>query len=59
MDFLSPLFALVAGPFGGWLLAHKQLARTREELAALKAQTEERARSAAREKEFSIGPSRK
>lgn len=52
MDFLSPLFALVAGLFGGWLLAHKQLARTREELAALKAQTEERARSAAREKEF-------
>ena len=52
MDFLSPLFALVAGLFGGWLLAHKQLARTREELAALKAQTEERAKSSAREKEF-------
>ncbi|MBM63921.1 MAG: DNA recombination protein RmuC [Acidobacteria bacterium] len=52
MEFLSLLFALVSGLLGGWFLGHKQLSRTREELAALKAKAQERASVATREKEF-------
>ena len=52
MDFLSVLLALIVGLLAGWFLGHTQLSRTREELAAVKAQTDERARFAAREKEF-------
>ena len=52
MDFLSVLLALIVGLLAGWFLGHTRLSRTREELAAVKAQTDERARFAAREKEF-------
>ena len=52
MEFIAALFALVTGLLIGWFLAQKQFSGTQEKLAAVKAQAEERAKSAAREKEF-------